>query len=79
MITSSTWLQVAKQWFDYSRSSFNFVKFAKELKSPLTFRKTADFDENGIIYWIGSNARSANYPHTNMMKTIQSASKVISH
>ena len=51
--------QVAKQWYDYERSSFNFVKLAKELKSPLTFRKTADFDENGIIFWIGSNARSA--------------------
>lgn len=53
-----SWLQVAKQWYDYDRASFNFVKIAKELKSPLNFRRTADFDENGVIYWIGSNARS---------------------
>ena len=25
----------------------------------MTFRHTHDFDENGIIYWIGTNGRSA--------------------
>jgi len=34
---------------------------ARELQIPLTFRRVSDFDKNGIIYWIGSNARSADW------------------
>ena len=48
--------QVAKQWYDYERSSFAFVKRMKE-SLPVTFRHTHDFDENGIVYWIGTNAK----------------------
>jgi len=51
-------LQVAKQWYDYERTSFNFVK---RLSEPgfkgITFTHQTDFDENGLIYWIGTNAR----------------------
>jgi E3 ubiquitin-protein ligase HECTD1 len=50
-------LQVAKQWYDFERSTFHFVKLAKKLKSPLTFRRVTDFDDNGILYWIGSNGK----------------------
>lgn len=49
--------QVAKQWFDFERSNFHFVKVSRELRSPLTFRRVSDFDQNGVIYWIGSNGR----------------------
>ncbi|XP_022105219.1 E3 ubiquitin-protein ligase HECTD1-like [Acanthaster planci] len=48
---------VAKQWYDYERSSFAFVKRLKE-GPPVTFRHTHDFDENGIVYWIGTNAKT---------------------
>ncbi|XP_071795349.1 E3 ubiquitin-protein ligase HECTD1-like isoform X3 [Asterias amurensis] len=48
---------VAKQWYDYERSSFAFIKRMKE-GSATTFRHTHDFDENGIIYWIGTNAKT---------------------
>jgi len=51
-------MQVAKQWYDYERTSFNFVK---KLSEPgfkdITFTHQTDFDENGLIYWIGTNAR----------------------
>jgi len=53
-------MQVAKQWYDYERTSFNFVK---KLSEPgfkgITFTNQTDFDENGLIYWIGTNARLA--------------------
>lgn len=48
---------VAKQWYDYERSTFAFVRRLRELTQPLTFRHQHDFDENGVIYWIGTNAR----------------------
>lgn len=50
-------LQVAKQWYDFERNTFHFVKLARRLKSPLTFRRVTDFDDNGILYWIGSNGK----------------------
>ena len=57
MISLCTVPQVAKQWYDFERSSFHFVKLAKNLKSPQVFRKVTDFDENGILYWVGSNGK----------------------
>jgi E3 ubiquitin-protein ligase HECTD1 len=47
---------VAKQWYDYERSTFAFVRKLKE-GQILTFRHQHDFDENGIIYWIGTNGK----------------------
>lgn len=47
---------VAKQWYDYERSTFAFVRKLKE-GQKLTFRHQHDFDENGIIYWIGTNGK----------------------
>ncbi|XP_070578126.1 E3 ubiquitin-protein ligase HECTD1-like isoform X5 [Ptychodera flava] len=49
---------VAKQWYDYERTTFTFVKRAKE-GPALAFRHQRDFDENGIIYWVGTNAKTA--------------------
>lgn len=47
---------VAKQWHDHDRSTFTFVKKLKE-GSRVTFKYQHDFDENGLIYWIGTNAK----------------------
>ena len=47
---------VAKQWYDYERSTYAFVRKIKE-NSPITFRHQHDFDENGLIYWIGTNGK----------------------
>ena len=49
---------VAKQWYDYERTTFNFVK---KLKEPgfktVTFAHQRDFDENGLVHWLGTNAK----------------------
>ncbi|XP_057377283.1 E3 ubiquitin-protein ligase Ufd4-like [Daphnia carinata] len=58
---------VAKQWYDYERSSLAFVRkiqaatsttSAGPAASPLIFRHTRDFDEGGIIYWLGTNGKT---------------------
>eukprot|EP00794_Sanderia_malayensis_P020162 gene20162-22137_t len=49
---------VAKQWYDYERNTFKFIKHFKENKGALTFNYESDFDANGIVYWVGTNARS---------------------
>lgn len=49
---------VAKQWYDYERSTFAFVRRLKEPNTRLTFRHQHDFDENGVIYWIGTNGKT---------------------
>lgn len=49
---------VAKQWYDYDRSTFQFLKKLKESKFQ-TFKHTHDFDENGLIYFIGTNGKTS--------------------
>ncbi|XP_028293111.1 E3 ubiquitin-protein ligase HECTD1 isoform X2 [Gouania willdenowi] len=49
---------VAKQWYDFERSSFVFVRKLREGQS-FTFRHQHDFDENGLVYWVGTNAKTA--------------------
>lgn len=48
---------VAKQWYDYDRSSYAFVRRLKEPGTKLTFRPQHDFDDNGLIYWVGTNGK----------------------
>lgn len=48
---------VAKQWYDYDRSTFQFLKKLKDPKYQ-TFKHSHDFDENGIIYFIGTNGKT---------------------
>ncbi|KAL3265554.1 hypothetical protein HHI36_009759 [Cryptolaemus montrouzieri] len=48
---------VAKQWYDYDRSTFQFLKKLKESKYQ-SFKHAYDFDENGVIYFIGTNGKS---------------------
>lgn len=48
---------VAKQWYDYERCTFSFVRKLKETGQKIHFKHQHDFDENGVIYWIGTNGR----------------------
>uniref|UniRef100_A0A182NEF2 E3 ubiquitin-protein ligase n=1 Tax=Anopheles dirus TaxID=7168 RepID=A0A182NEF2_9DIPT len=50
---------VAKQWYDMERSSFLYLRKMKEAKpGTMHFRYQHDFDENGIIYYIGTNGKT---------------------
>ena len=44
---------VAKQWYDYDRTSFVFLKKLKDINYKV-FRYHHDFDENGLMYFIGN-------------------------
>lgn len=46
---------VARQWYDMERSTFLFVQKIKT-EAPLSFTYDHDFDENGVLYFIGTNA-----------------------
>ncbi|XP_029720236.2 E3 ubiquitin-protein ligase Ufd4 isoform X3 [Aedes albopictus] len=53
---------VAKQWYDMDRSSFLFLKKLKEAKSgSMQFKHQHDFDENGIVYYIGTNGKTTEW------------------
>uniref|UniRef100_A0A1Y1M238 E3 ubiquitin-protein ligase n=1 Tax=Photinus pyralis TaxID=7054 RepID=A0A1Y1M238_PHOPY len=49
---------VAKQWYDYDRNTFQFIKKLREVKYR-TFKYTQDFDEGGVIYFIGTNGKTS--------------------
>lgn len=51
---------VAKQWHDMDRATFLYLKKLKENKCNV-FKHQHDFDENGIIYFIGSNGKSTDW------------------
>ncbi|CAF3371074.1 unnamed protein product [Rotaria sp. Silwood1] len=48
---------VSKQWYDHPHSHLEFVKQLKLDNRP-TFTYTNDFDQNGILYWIGTNGKT---------------------
>lgn len=48
---------VAKQWYDFDRSTFAFLKRLKAKGTTVTMKREHDFDENGLIHWLGTNAR----------------------
>ncbi|XP_041351620.1 E3 ubiquitin-protein ligase HECTD1-like isoform X2 [Gigantopelta aegis] len=50
---------VAKQWYDYERSTFTYLKKIKEAEGSMSFTHQHDFDENGLVYWIGTNAKTS--------------------
>uniref|UniRef100_A0A1I7V093 E3 ubiquitin-protein ligase n=1 Tax=Caenorhabditis tropicalis TaxID=1561998 RepID=A0A1I7V093_9PELO len=53
---------VARQWHDRERVNFRYVKEIQELKKKgeaVILRYSSDFDENGVIYWIGTNGKTA--------------------
>lgn len=55
---------VAKQWYDFDRSTFSFIKRLKTKGSTVSLRHESSFDENGLIYWLGTNGRSVSPPPT---------------
>ncbi|CAF3339147.1 unnamed protein product [Rotaria socialis] len=48
----------SKQWYDYLHGHLEFVKQLKSDIRPI-FTYTSDFDQNGILYWIGTNGKTA--------------------
>jgi E3 ubiquitin-protein ligase HECTD1 len=54
---------VAKQWYDMDRSTFLYLKKLRENKTNNSgvFKHQHDFDENGIVYYIGSNGKSTDW------------------
>ncbi|VDN05396.1 unnamed protein product [Thelazia callipaeda] len=52
---------VSKQWYDQARETFHFIKKISEAKrngSKISFTYTSDFDDKGIIYWLGTNGNA---------------------
>uniref|UniRef100_UPI00358EE47C E3 ubiquitin-protein ligase HECTD1-like n=1 Tax=Myxine glutinosa TaxID=7769 RepID=UPI00358EE47C len=49
----------AMQWFEYDRGTLAFVRKVRDGPTFVWFDYQHDFDDNGIIYWIGTNARTA--------------------
>ena len=48
---------VVKQWYDYERATLSFVRQLEA--NPVEFTYESDFDENGLLYWIGTNGGTA--------------------
>lgn len=48
---------VLKQWYDYERSTLKFAN----TQLPMVLEYTGDFDENGLLYWLGSNGKSVEW------------------
>ncbi|KAJ6649764.1 E3 ubiquitin-protein ligase Ufd4 [Pseudolycoriella hygida] len=52
---------VAKQWYDMERANFSFLKKLRGGGSVATFKHQSDFDENGLIYFIGTNGKTTEW------------------
>lgn len=52
---------VAKQWYDMDRTTFNYLKMLKDESNEINFKHQHDFDENGLIYFIGSNGKTCEW------------------
>ena len=52
---------VAKQWYDMDRSSFLYLKKLRDHKQGVVFKHHYDFDEEGLIYYIGSNGKTCEW------------------
>lgn len=50
--------KVAKQWYDEERLDCSFTRQLKAGAQPVFVHQT-DFDTNGVFYWIGTNANTA--------------------
>ncbi|CAF1384645.1 unnamed protein product [Adineta steineri] len=58
---------VSKQWYDHAHNQFEFVKQLKS-NNRLAFTYANDFDQNGILYWIGTNGKTTS-DYTNPCST----------
>ena len=52
---------VARQWYHRERTTFHFLKAINSAPEPMKFDYERDFDRNGIVYWIGTNAHSSEW------------------
>jgi len=65
---------VTKQWFDFDRSTLNFYNIMQaNNNTPIKLEYKNNFDENGLIYWIGTNGKSRSEwinpsSHNNLVK-----------
>ena len=46
--------KVKKQWCDFPRNQLSFIKRLKQGEQA-SCAYTGDFDQHGVIYWIGTN------------------------
>ncbi|CAF4655205.1 unnamed protein product [Rotaria sp. Silwood2] len=58
---------VSKQWYDHPHSHLEFVKQLKSDNRQI-FTYTNEFDQNGILYWIGTNGKTVS-DYTNPCST----------
>ncbi|RMZ98177.1 E3 ubiquitin- ligase HECTD1 [Brachionus plicatilis] len=51
---------VVKQWYDYERDGLTFLSSLSH-QLPIRFEYESAFDQNGLLYWIGSNERTQDW------------------
>jgi E3 ubiquitin-protein ligase HECTD1 len=77
------WQTVAQQWYDNPRGLLHFVNLLKQYSrsKPLQLTHKTDFDQNGLLYWIGSNGLNSsewvNPAHANVMLVTCSEGKTL--
>nr|XP_016939130.1 E3 ubiquitin-protein ligase Ufd4 [Drosophila suzukii]XP_016939137.1 E3 ubiquitin-protein ligase Ufd4 [Drosophila suzukii] len=52
---------VAKQWYDLDRSTYFYLKKIREHRTGTVFSHSFDFDEDGLLFYIGSNAKTCDW------------------
>ncbi|XP_011189868.2 E3 ubiquitin-protein ligase Ufd4 isoform X2 [Zeugodacus cucurbitae] len=52
---------VAKQWYDMDRSTYHYLKKLREHRQGMVFKHHYDFDEEGLMYYIGSNGGTCDW------------------
>lgn len=52
---------VAKQWYDLDRSTYFYLKKIREHRTATVFTHSFDFDEEGLLFYIGSNAKTCDW------------------
>lgn len=62
---------VAKQWYDLDRSTFFYLKKLREFKQGITLTHSFDFDEEGLIYFIGSNGKTCEWVNPSQYGLVQ--------
>ena len=45
--------------YDFDRANFHFVELFNEKSTPIELSYRSDFDENGLIYWLGTNGKTS--------------------
>lgn len=52
---------VAKQWYDMDRSTYHYLKKLREHRQGMVFKHHYDFDEEGLMYYVGSNGGTCDW------------------